>query len=75
MWVALGALACVQALQRIGFGADASAMAYDLEAAPVCIACFSNGALCALKLKKFLLAEQLCKRGEIFSVRLHAERR
>ena len=41
-------------------------MAYDLEAAPVCIACFSNGALCALKLKKFLLAEQLCERGEIF---------
>ena len=65
-WALRTYLACVQALQRIGFGADASAMAYDLEAAPVCIACFSNGALCALKLKKFLLAEQLCERGEIF---------
>lgn len=66
-WALRTYVAAVDALARIGFGRDATRMAYDLEANPVCIACFSNAALCALKLQKHAAAVELCERAERFN--------
>ena len=51
-WAVRTYLACVQLLQRLGFSTDPESMIYDVDAQAVCIACFSNAALCALKLEE-----------------------
>jgi tetratricopeptide (TPR) repeat protein len=49
-------------LAQLGYD-DPAQLMYDLDAHPICIACYSNGALMALKLARYELAAQLCERG------------
>ena len=56
----------IQLLQRIGYD-DPMDMMYDLEASAVCVACFSNAALCALKIERHDLCCRLCDGGLRFS--------
>ena len=66
-WALRTYLACVQLMQRLGFSGDPEAMVYDVGAAGVCVACFSNAALCALRLGQYEQAEAICDRGLLFA--------
>ena len=65
-WALRVYLSGYQLLQKVGYGNDVQRMIYDVDAAPFCIASFSNAALCALKTRQPELALQLCERGELF---------
>lgn len=56
----------MQMLQRICYE-DPRDVFYDLMATPICVACFSNAALCALKLENYDLCCRLCDGGLRFS--------
>jgi tetratricopeptide (TPR) repeat protein len=62
-WALRTYVVAVELMQRLGWVSNPSKMFYDLEALRVCIPCFSNAALCALKLHRHELAAQLCESG------------
>lgn len=64
-WAIRTYAAAMQQLQRHCYE-DAFDMMHDGRAQSTCVACFSNAALCALKLYQFDLAQAMCERGLAF---------
>ena len=65
-WALRTYLSAVQQLQQRGY-ADPELLLNDVRAWPACSACFSNAALCALRLGRHDLAAQCCDRGLRFA--------
>lgn len=65
-WAIRTYAAATQQLQRQCYETTFDLL-HDQRAQSVCVACFSNAALCALKLEQFELASSMCDRGLQFA--------